>query len=62
MKSQTNLAIGDHVEIILKADQKTDKRTRGHVKKILTRNLTHPHGRKVMLVEGNAVGRVKIIL
>jgi uncharacterized repeat protein (TIGR03833 family) len=49
------------VEIVLKQDQATGKRTRGIVREILTPSPTHPHGIKVRLASG-AVGRVKAIL
>jgi len=49
------------VEIVLKQDQATGKRTRGVVKEILTPSPTHPHGIKVRLTSG-AVGRVKVIV
>jgi uncharacterized repeat protein (TIGR03833 family) len=49
------------VEIVLKPDQATGKRTRGIVKEILTPSPTHPHGIKVRLTSG-AVGRVKAIV
>ena len=49
------------VEIVLKQDQATGKRTRGVVRDILTSSPTHPHGIKVRLTSG-AVGRVKAIL
>jgi uncharacterized repeat protein (TIGR03833 family) len=49
------------VEIVLKQDQTTGKRTRGIVREILTPSPTHPHGIKVRLTSG-AVGRVKTIL
>jgi uncharacterized repeat protein (TIGR03833 family) len=52
---------GQTVEIVLKQDQATGKRTRGVVKEILTPSPTHPHGIKVRLTSG-AVGRVKTIL
>jgi uncharacterized repeat protein (TIGR03833 family) len=48
------------VEIVLKQDQATGKRTRGVVRDILTSSPTHPHGIKVRLTSG-AVGRVKAI-
>ena len=50
------------VDIVLKKDQGTGKLTRGHVKRILTNSPTHPHGIKVMLTEGDAVGRVQRIV
>ena len=49
------------VDIVLKQDQATGKRTRGIVKEILTPSPTHPHGIKVRLTSG-AVGRVKAIV
>jgi uncharacterized repeat protein (TIGR03833 family) len=49
------------VEIVLKQDQRTGKRTCGVVREILTPSPTHPHGIKVRLTSG-AVGRVKAIL
>jgi uncharacterized repeat protein (TIGR03833 family) len=52
---------GLRVEIVLKQDQRSGKRTEGIVKDILTKSPTHPHGIKVRL-EGGAVGRVKAIL
>lgn len=48
------------VEIVLKADQKTGKRTVGVVKDILTNSTYHPHGIKVRLTDGK-VGRVQAI-
>ena len=52
---------GLEVEIVLKQDQATGRRTRGIVKEILTPSPSHPHGIKVRLTSG-AVGRVKAIL
>ena len=49
------------VDVVLKRDQPTGRLTRGHVKRILTRSATHPHGIKVMLEEGDQVGRVQRI-
>ncbi len=49
------------VEIVLKQDQRTGKRTRGVVKDILTKSTHHPHGIKVRLETGE-VGRVKEIV
>lgn len=49
------------VEIVLKQDQRTGKRTRGVVKDILTKSPQHPHGIKVRLETGE-VGRVKEIV
>lgn len=49
------------VEIVLKQDQATGRRTRGIVRDILTSLPTHPHGIKVRLTSG-AVGRVKAVV
>ena len=49
------------VEIVLKQDQASGKRTRGIVRDILTSSPSHPHGIKVRLTSG-VVGRVKAIL
>lgn len=51
---------GQTVHIVLKEDQRTDKRTKGVVKQILTNSSHHPHGIKVRLEDGR-VGRVKEI-
>jgi len=48
------------VDIVLKADQRTGKLTRGIVKDILTKSSTHPHGIKVRLTDG-MIGRVQKI-
>ena len=48
------------VDIVLKADQRTGKLTRGIVKDILTKSTTHPHGIKVRLTDGK-IGRVQKI-
>ena len=60
--TRSNIKIGAEVDIVLKKDQATGVLTRGHVKRILTNSANHPHGIKVMLEEGNMVGRVKGIL
>jgi len=52
---------GLEVEIVLKQDQRTGKRTRGVVKDILTNSPNHPHGIKVRLQDGQ-VGRVQAII
>ncbi|UVB75377.1 YwbE family protein [Bacillus subtilis] len=49
------------VGIVLKADQKTGKLTRGTVKDILTKSSFHPHGIKVRLEDGR-IGRVQQII
>jgi len=52
---------GMRVEIILKKDQRTGKRTVGIVKDILTSSAYHSHGIKVRLDDGQ-IGRVHGIL
>lgn len=49
------------VEIVLKQDQRSGRRTRGVVKEILTNSAHHPHGIKVRLETGE-VGRVQEIV
>jgi uncharacterized repeat protein (TIGR03833 family) len=49
------------VDVVLKKDQRTGKRTRGIVKELLTSSATHPHGIKVRLQDGQ-VGRVQEIV
>jgi len=49
------------VDVVLKRDQKTGKRTRGVVADILTNSSYHPHGIKVRLRSGE-VGRVQEIV
>ena len=61
-QSWEDIQIGALVDIVLKKDQPTGILTRGHVKRILTKSASHPHGIKVMLEEDNQVGRVKAIL
>jgi len=52
---------GSKVYIILKKDQRTEKRTLGIVKDVLTRSSYHPHGIKVRLEDGR-VGRVQEVI
>ena len=59
--NSANIDIGMQVAIVLKADQRTGKLTKGVVAKILTKSATHPHGIKVQLTNG-MVGRVKQII
>lgn len=56
-----DLRPGLAVEIVLKQDQATGRRTRGIIKEILTSSPAHPHGIKVRLTSGT-VGRVKAIV
>ena len=58
---RSNIKIGQLVNIVLKADQRTGDLTEGVVKNILTKSPNHPHGIKVRLETGE-VGRVKEIL
>lgn len=60
-QQRKNVRPGLKVEIVLKEDQRTGKRTRGIVKDILTKSPEHPHGIKVRLETGE-VGRVKEII
>lgn len=61
-KQRKNVKMGALVDIVLKKDQRTGTLTRGHVKRLLTNSAQHPHGIKVMLVEGDQVGRVQNIV
>jgi uncharacterized repeat protein (TIGR03833 family) len=60
-QNRKDIKSGLKVDIILKQDQRTGKRTRGIVKDILTKSSYHPHGIKVRL-EGGEVGRVQEII
>lgn len=51
---------GLRVQIVEKQNQRTGQLTEGVVQRILTKSPTHPHGIKVMLVDGR-VGRVQAI-
>jgi uncharacterized repeat protein (TIGR03833 family) len=59
-QNRKDILPGITVDIVLKADQKTGKLTRGIVKDILTKSGTHPHGIKVRLTDGQ-IGRVQKI-
>jgi uncharacterized repeat protein (TIGR03833 family) len=52
---------GMRVQIVEKQNQPTGTLTAGVVARILTKSPTHPHGIKVMLVDGR-VGRVQAIV
>jgi len=58
---RSRITPGTRVSIVLKADQRTGRRTEGVVRDILTSSPTHPHGIKVRLETGE-VGRVQEIL
>jgi len=60
-QNRKDINAGVTVDIILKADQRTGKLTRGVVKDILTNSQTHPRGIKVRLTDGQ-VGRVQAII
>ena len=56
-----NVRPGLRVRIVEKQNQRTGTLTEGVVQRLLTKSSQHPHGIKVMLVNG-VVGRVKEIL
>jgi len=60
-QNREDIKIGSEVEVILKADQKTEKLTRGIVAEVLTSSSHHPHGIKVLLEDGQ-IGRVQSVL
>jgi len=59
--SRSEIRPGQRVTIVEKQNQRTGLRTEGVVARILTKSASHPHGIKVMLVDGR-VGRVQAIL
>lgn len=59
--NRKNIHPGSEVDIVLKADQRSGRLTRGVVEAILTRSPHHSHGIKVRLTDGQ-VGRVKAVL
>lgn len=60
-QNRKDVKTGMEVEVVLKADQRTGKLTRGVVAEILTSSEFHPRGIKVRLTDGQ-VGRVQNIL
>ncbi len=60
-QNRSDIRPGLKVDVVLKKDQRTGKRTRGTVKEILTNSSYHPHGIKVRLESGQ-VGRVQEII
>lgn len=60
-QNRKDIRPGLEVDVVLKKDQRTGKRTRGIVKTILTSSSFHPHGIKVMMQDGQ-VGRVQEIV
>jgi uncharacterized repeat protein (TIGR03833 family) len=60
-QKRSDIRPGKRVEIILKKDQRTGKRTVGIVRDILTSSSFHSRGIKVRLEDGQ-IGRVQEIL
>lgn len=60
-QNRKDIRAGLAVEVVLKRDQRTGKRTPGIVRDILTNAPFHPHGIKVRLESGE-VGRVQEII
>ncbi len=60
-QNRKDIKPGLKVDIVLKQDQRTGKRTTGIVKDILTKSPNHPHGIKVRLESGE-VGRVQEVI
>jgi uncharacterized repeat protein (TIGR03833 family) len=56
-QNRNDIYPGLEVDIILKKDQRSGKKTRGIVKDLLTSSAYHSHGIKVRLEDGQ-VGRV----
>jgi uncharacterized repeat protein (TIGR03833 family) len=59
--TRSQIKPGTRVMVVQKQDQPTGKLTEGVVARILTSSPNHPHGIKVMLVDGK-VGRVQAIV
>lgn len=59
--TRSQIQPGMHVRIVEKFNQPSGMLTDGIVLRILTKSLSHPHGIKVMLVNGK-VGRVQEIV
>jgi uncharacterized repeat protein (TIGR03833 family) len=60
-QQRSDIRPGKRVEIILKKDQQSGKRTVGTVKDILTSSSFHSRGIKVRLEDGQ-IGRVQEVL
>ena len=60
-QNRSDIYPGLEVDIILKKDQRSGKRTRGFVKDLLTSSAYHSRGIKVRLEDGQ-VGRVVEII
>jgi uncharacterized repeat protein (TIGR03833 family) len=61
LPKRSDIQPGMRVQIVEKQNQPTGRLTEGVVARLLTKSPTHPHGIKVMLVDGK-VGRVQAIL
>ena len=61
LPDRSKIQPGMLVQIVEKQNQATGQLTEGVVMRILTRSASHPHGIKVMLVNGK-VGRVQEIV
>ena len=59
--TRSEIRPGMRVRVIEKQNQGTGQITEGVVARILTKSPSHPHGIKVMLVDGR-VGRVQEVL
>ena len=59
--SRSEIHPGMRVQIVEKQNQRSGLLTEGVVARILTKSPTHPHGIKVMLVDGK-VGRVQAVV
>jgi len=58
---RSNIKPGLKVSIVLKKDQRTDKRVIGIVERVLSPGPRHSRGIKVKLTDGN-IGRVQYII
>jgi len=61
LPTRSQVQPGTRVLIVEKQNQPTGQLTEGIVMRILTKSPTHPHGIKVMLVNGK-VGRVQALV
>jgi uncharacterized repeat protein (TIGR03833 family) len=61
LPKRSDIQPGMRVQIVEKQNQPTGRLTEGVVARLLTKSPTHPHGIKVMLVDGK-VGRVQAVL
>ncbi len=60
-RNRCDIRPGQEVDVVLKKDQRSNKKTRGIVEEILTNSPYHPHGIKVRL-KGGQIGRVQEII